>query len=219
MPEINLLDEYPRSKRPINERAVEVKDVDKEIARRFGKDYFDGSRLHGYGGYHYHPRFWQKTVRRFRDYYNLPKNASVLDVGCAKGFMLHDFKELMPSLTIAGIDVSHYALENAIDTVKPFLQLGNAKELPFPNKTFDLVTAINTVHNLPLEECKQAIREIQRVSRRHAFIVVDAWRNQKELENLEKWVVTCMTHMHVDEWKRLFNEVGYQGDFYWFIAE
>src|SRR5215204_2226640 len=148
MGEINLLDRYPRSKRPIAERGTQVTDEDRALSRQFGKDYFDGDRLHGYGGYHYHPRFWQETVRRFRDYYDLPGDASVLDVGCAKGFMLHDFKELMPDLTVTGVDISQYAIDHAIETMRPFLQVANAKELPFEDRSFDLVTAINTIHNL-----------------------------------------------------------------------
>jgi len=216
---VNLMEQYPRSKRPIGERAEQVTEADREISRRFGKDYFDGSRMHGYGGYNYHPRFWQGVVKHFRDYYNLADDASVLDVGCAKGFMLHDFKELMPNLTIAGIDISEYAIENALESVKPYLQVGNAKELPFEDNSFDLVTAINTVHNLPLEECKQALREIERVSRKHSFVMVDAYRTPEEKRNLESWVLTCKTYMHIDEWEKLFEEVGYTGDYYGFIAE
>lgn len=219
MAEVNLMQFYPRSKRPIESRAQIVTDEDKAIARQFGKDYFDGSRMHGYGGYSYHPRFWTDTVRHFRDYYQLPENASILDIGCGKGFMLHDFKLLMPDAMVAGIDISEYAYKNAIDDIKPFMRIGNAKELPYSDNSFDLVTAINTVHNLPLDECKHAIREIQRVSRSHSFLVVDAWRTEEEREKLYKWVVTCMTAMHVDEWKKVFEEVGYAGDYYWFIAE
>jgi ubiquinone/menaquinone biosynthesis C-methylase UbiE len=158
-------------------------------------------------------------VKRIRDHYRLAENASVLDVGCGKGFVLHDFKELMPNLTVAGIDISPYALENAMESVKPFLQLGNAKALPFPDHSFDLVLAINTLHNLPLPECKQAIREVQRVARRHAFIVVDAWRTEEERDRLERWVLTALTYMHADDWKKLFAEVGYTGDYYWTITE
>ena len=219
MPEINLMDRYPRSKRPIDERARFVTDEHGRVARQFGRDYFDGDRLCGYGGYQYHPRFWQETVRRFRDYYHLTDDASLLDVGCAKGFMLHDFRELMPELRIAGVDISPYAIERAIETVKPFLQVGNARELPFDDDSYDLVISINTVHNLPLDECKQALREIQRVSRRHAFVTMDAWRTEEERERLMKWNLTALTYMHVDDWKRLFAEVGYSGDYYWFIAE
>ena len=219
MAEINLLDLYPRSKRPIEERGKLITEEYREVARQFGKEYFDGERLYGYGGYHYHPRFWQATVKRFRDYYQLAEDAGVLDVGCAKGFMLHDFKELMPNLTIAGIDISEYAIENAIETIKPFLRVGSAKGLPYDEGSFDLVISINTVHNLPLEECKQALREIQRVSRKHAFITVDAWRTEEERERLMKWNLTALTYMHVNDWKGLFAEVGYTGDYYWFIAE
>ncbi|HMF12168.1 MAG TPA: class I SAM-dependent methyltransferase, partial [Gemmataceae bacterium] len=145
MAELNLLDQYPRSKRPIDERASRVTDADRAIARQFGRDYFDGDRIHGYGGYHYHPRFWQATVRRFRDHYGLKPGDCVLDVGCAKGFMLHDFKELIPGLTIAGIDISEYAIAHAKEEVKPFLRVGNAKELPYDDRSFDLVVAINTI--------------------------------------------------------------------------
>jgi ubiquinone/menaquinone biosynthesis C-methylase UbiE len=217
--EINLLDLYPRSKRPIEERGKLITEEHRKIARQFSKEYFDGNRLFGYGGYSYHPRFWQATVKRFRDHYQLAEDASVLDVGCAKGFMLHDFKELTPKLTIAGIDISEYAIEHAIETVKPFLLVGNAKELPYSDNSFDLVISINTVHNLSPEDCKQALCEIQRVTRSHAFITVDAWRTDDERERMMKWNLTALTYMHVDEWKKLFAEAGYTGDYYWFIAE
>ena len=219
MGEVNLMDQYPRSKRPIEERGRLVTEEHRAIARQFGKEYFDGDRLYGYGGYYYHSRFWQATVKRFRDYCRLAEDASVLDVGCAKGFMLHDFKQLMPNLTIAGIDISEYAIEHAIETVKPFLRVGNAKELPHEDNSFDLVISINTIHNLQPEECKQALREIQRVSRKHAFVTMDAWRTEEERERMMKWNLTALTYMHVDDWKKLFAEVGYTGDYYWFIAE
>jgi len=215
--EINLMDQYPRSNRPIEERSQQVSDADRTIARQFDEQYFDGGRLHGYGGYNYHPRFWQATVKRFRDHYQLAKDARILDVGCAKGFMLHDFKDLMPDLQIAGIDISKYGIENAKETAKPYLRVGNAVELPFEDDSFDLVISINTIHNLALEECKQSLQEIQRVSKSHAFLTVDAWRNAEEEERMKKWNLTALTYMHVDDWKTLFEEVGYSGDYYWFI--
>ena len=105
--EVNLLDKYPQSSRSgkVGERAALITREQREISRQFGYEYFDGDRMYGYGGYKYHPRFWQDVVRRISDYYGLANDASLLDVGCAKGFMLHDFKELMPDLTIAGVDL------------------------------------------------------------------------------------------------------------------
>jgi len=133
--------------------------------------------------------------------------------------MMYDFKKLMPNITIAGIDISQYAYDNAIEEMKSFIKVGNAKSLPYSDKSFDLVISINTIDHLPLEECKQALREIQRVSKKDAFISVNAWRTDKERELLLKWNLTALTYMHVDDWKRLFEEVGYTGDYYWFIAE
>ena len=219
MTEVNLMDRYPRSKRPIEERGALITEEHRRVARQFGKEFFDGDRLYGYGGYLYHPRFWQPVVQRFREYYQLRDECSILDVGCGKGFMLHDFKELMPNCTVAGVEISEYALEHAMETVKPFLSRGNAKELPYADNSFDLVISINTVHNLPLEECKQAVREIQRVSRAHSFIMVDAWRDAREKELMMKWVLTGLTMMDVNHWKRLFEDVAYTGDYYWFLPE
>ena len=99
------------SKRNLDERGDQVDDEMREVSRRFGEEYFDGDRIYGYGGYSYHPRFWSDTVKHITDYYGLKEDASILDVGCAKGFMLHDFKLLMPEATVAGIDISHYAYD------------------------------------------------------------------------------------------------------------
>lgn len=219
MAEVNLLDRYPKPARPIDERAVLITDAHRQTARQFGKEFFDGDRLTGYGGYSYHPRFWTETVKRFQEYYRLPADAAILDVGCAKGFMLHDFKLSMPKATVAGVDISGYAVGHAIEDMQPFLDTACASDLPFPDNSFDLVISINTVHNLPLDGCKQALREIQRVSRRHAFVTMDAWRNEDEKRRMLHWNLTGLTYMHVDDWMRLFGEVGYAGDYYWFIAE
>ena len=117
-----------------------------------------------------------------------------------------------------GIDVSTYAYEHAKPEVKPYLQVGNAKALPFEDDSFDLVLAINTIHNLDLEDCKTALREIQRVTRKDAFVVNDAWRNEDEHERMLKWNLTAKTYFHVDDWRKVFDEVGYTGDYWWFIA-
>ena len=219
MPEINLLDRYPQSKRPIDERGHLITETHRATARKFDKEYFDGERLTGYGGYNYHPRFWTETVKRFREHYNLPDNASILDVGCAKGFMMHDFHALMPKATIKGVDISPYALAHAIEDMKDQIGIASADALPFPDRSFDLVICINTVHNLPLERCKKALREIQRVSRKNSFVTMDAWRNEQEHKRLLQWNLTALTYMAVDDWKKLFREIGYEGDYYWFIAE
>ena len=131
--------------------------------------------------------------------------------------MLHDFRELIPGITVAGIDISPYAIANAMEDVKPFLKVGNAKELPYEDHSFDLVISINTVHNLALEDCKQALREIMRVTKKDAFVTMDAYHNEEEKKRMDKWNLTALTYMSVPEWEKLFREVGYTGDYFWFI--
>lgn len=216
MGELDLLGSLPKAKR--QPRRGVATQADRDIACRFGKEYFDGPRIQGYGGYAYDGR-WISVARSLREHYGLSESASILDVGCAKGFLLYDLKELLPHATLAGLDISEYAVLNAMESVRPVIRIGNAKTIPWPDRSFDLVLAINTIHNLELPECIQALREIQRVARHHAYIVVDAYRTEEEKQRLLEWVLTAKTFMHVEEWKQVFKDAGYTGDYYWFILE
>lgn len=216
--EINLLDQYKKTIRDYDKRATEKTPEIVALAKKFSKDFFDGDRKCGYGGYKYDGR-WKPIVKKIKEHYRLTDDTAILDIGCAKGFMMHDFKELMPNCTVAGIDVSEYAIENAMPSIKQFCKIASAEKLPYPDKSFDLVISINSIHNLPFERLKTALREVERVSRGHSFITIDAWRNDQEREQLYKWVLTAETMMHVDDWKKLFAEAGYTGDYYWFIAD
>ncbi|MBF8262506.1 MAG: Methyltransferase type 11 [Parachlamydiales bacterium] len=215
--EVNLLANYPRTKRNVAERGQTKTEEDRKIARQFDKDFFDGDRRHGYGGFSYHPRFWQPVVPDFQKHYDLKSGSRVLDIGCAKGFMLHDFLQIIPGIKVAGIDVSRYAIEQALPGVKPSLILADARKLPFEDHSFDLVIAINTIHNLDGNDLKCALIEMMRVSKQHAFLTVDAYRNDEEKDAMFAWNLTAKTILHVDGWKKLFEEVGYRGDYYWFV--
>ena len=214
--ELNLMRNYPKITNRLKKRQL-ISDDDRAIARLFGAEYFDGLRKHGYGGYKYDPKYWSATVMDFASYYRLKPDACILDIGCAKGFMLKDFKKLMPKSTLLGVDISEYAIQNSDAEIRESLMLGNAMQLPFQDKSFDLVISINTIHNLDREGCALALQEIQRVSRGNSFITVDAYRNDHEKIRMEAWNLTALTMMSVDEWKDFFLEVGYTGDFYWFI--
>jgi len=215
--EVDLLVNYPKANRNIKERGAEKTEEDRSIARRFGKEFFDGDRRHGYGGYNYLPRFWQPVVPTFQEHFGLTGNSSLLDVGCGKGFMMHDLAELIPGITVNGIDISEYAIANVMEDMQPHVQVADAKELPFEDNSFDVVISINTVHNLEEDECGQALQEIERVSRGKSFITVDAYRNDEEKELMYTWNLTGKTIMYVDQWKKFFEEVRYTGDYYWFI--
>ena len=215
--EIDLLVNYPKAKRNLDERAASKTEEDRAIARRFGQEFFDGERRHGYGGFSYHPRFWQPVIPTFVAHWGLNSKSSLLDVGCAKGFMLYDLKQLIPGISVTGVDVSEYAISHAIESVRDDVQVADARALPFPDKSFDVVVSINTIHNLELTECIAALREIERVSRGRSYITVDAYRNEEEKTRMYAWNLTAKTILSVDDWVSLFADVGYTGDYYWFI--
>ena len=217
MREVNLLDRYPRAKRNIAAREAAVPSQ-REIAKRFGREYFDGDRGQGYGGYRYDGR-WVPIAERMRDFYGLAPGDLILDVGCAKGFLLHDFRAVIPGVHVAGLDVSAYAVERAMDDVRPFVLVGSADRLPFADKSFDLVVSINTVHNLERDGCALAIGEMERVSRRFRYLQVDSYRSEQERENFERWQLTAVTYFDPAGWRRVFEQAGYTGDYYWTITE
>ena len=215
--EINLLADYPKAKRNLEERAAGKTEEQRAIARQFGKEFFDGDRSTGYGGFDYMPRFWQPVIPAFVEHWGLTAGSSLLDVGCAKGFMLYDLHQAVPGITVRGIDISEYAVNNGKLEVREFLSVANAKSLPFDDDSFDVVISINTVHNLERDDCAHALQEIERVARQGAFITVDAYRNYEEYERMMAWNLTAKTIMSVDDWVAFFKETGYSGDYYWFI--
>ena len=213
---INLLKNYPSTKRNLTKRnSLKSKKI-QNIAKKFGKDYFDGKREYGYGGYYYHKKFWKKVVQDFKKFYKLTNKSKILDIGCGKGFMIYDLKKLLPKANIRGIDISKYAINNSKKEVKHLLKLGNAKKLQFKDNTFDLIISINTLHNLNKKECSMALKEINRVSKKNAFITVDAYNNTKEKKRMYAWNLTAKTIMHEKEWIKFFKENNYKYDYYWF---
>ena len=215
--EIDLLVNYPKSKRNVEDRGQSKTEEDRRIARKFGLEFFDGNRSQGYGGFNYISRFWEPVIPTFQQHFSLSSNSSVLDVGCAKGFMMHDMARLIPGVNVKGVDISEYAIANTMEDMRQHVQVADACKLPYTDSSFDVVISINTIHNLARDECGKALSEIQRVSKGRAFITVDAFRTEEEKERMFAWNLTAQTILHVEEWKVFFAEVGYTGDYYWFI--
>ena len=193
-----------------------VTEVDKawaaEQAVRLDYDYWDGSRQTGYGGYRYDGR-WRAVADALIAHYRIGPGARILDVGCGKGFLLHDFAAALPGVEVTGLDISRYALDHAMDSVKPCLVEGNAAALPWPDNHFDFVVSITTLHNLFLPDLFSALREIERVGRGTAkYVVVESYRNEREKVNLMYWQLTCRAFLTPRDWLWVFGETGYRGD-------
>jgi SAM-dependent methyltransferase len=209
---IDLLQSLPKSKRDIHAR-YEAKDKSViDIAKRYGKEYFDGDRKYGYGGYRYDGR-WMPVARDIIGFFNLNAMSKILDVGCAKGFLLYDL--MNEGMDVRGVDISRYAIDCSHSQVRRKLQQGSADSLPFMDKSFDLVISINTLHNLPREGVIKALREIERVSRGDSYVVVDSYYSVEQKKLFEDWVLTAETHYYPEGWLQLFKDAGYTGHYSW----
>jgi SAM-dependent methyltransferase len=218
MGEVNLLRRYPKAKRNIQKRTTAQSAENIRIAREYGREYFDGARDTGYGGYRYDGR-WVAIAEDMIAHWGLKPGDRVLDVGCGKGFLVKDMMKVCPGLEVFGLDISEYAVMNCEPEVVGRLHVGNCMKLPFPDKSFSAVTAINVVHNLERADAITAVREIERLAPGRAYIQNDSYRTEEEKEIFLSWVLTAKTHYDPAGWKQLYAEAGYTGDYYWTIIE
>jgi ubiquinone/menaquinone biosynthesis C-methylase UbiE len=216
--EVDLLRALPKTKRNIAHR-LEAKDPEViAISKNYGREYFDGAREYGYGGYRYDGR-WVSVARDIIEHFQLKPGDRVLEIGCAKGFLVKDLLNVCPGLEVFGLDISEYALMHCEPEVVGRLHLGSAEKLPFPDNSFDCVLALNVIHNLPREKAVTAMREIQRLSPKKSFVQVDSYYTPEQKATFESWVLTAEYHDYPEKWIEVFKEAGYTGDYYWTIIE
>lgn len=182
------------------------------VAKQYGYDFWDGDRKYGYGGYRYDGR-WHRVAEKLAEHYDLKAGQKVLDVGCGMAHLLYELTQAVPGLEVAGADISTYALEHAKEEVRPFLIEAAAQNLPFEDNSFDLVISLTTLHNLKIFDLEKAVREIERISKKNSYIVVESWRNERERVNMLYWQLTCASFYAVDEWEYLYKTWGYTGDY------
>ncbi|GAM10559.1 demethylrebeccamycin-D-glucose O-methyltransferase [Geobacter sp. OR-1] len=203
---------HRRTERDYLARMQDAKVDCMRVANRYGADYWDGDRRYGYGGFRYDGR-WKPVAEKLIATYSLQQDASILDVGCGKGFLLYELQQLLPQARVAGFDISAYAIANAKEEIHGRLAVHRAQDhYPFRDKEFDLVISLNTLHNLHLPDLQSALSEMERVGK-DKYLVVEAYRNEEELFNLQCWALTCAAFFTPQEWQWLFNQFGYGGDY------
>lgn len=194
-------------------RMVDDKAACMVVAKQYEKDYWDGDRRYGYGGYRFMPGRWKPVAEALIREYGLTDGSRLLDVGCGKAYLLYELKQLLPGLVIRGFDISRHALAEALPEVRDGLFIHDAREpFPFEDNEFDLVISLTTLFNLELPELAGALDEIERVGK-ESFVTVESYRNEQELFNLQCWALTCESFFSRREWEWLFDHFGFTGDY------
>jgi ubiquinone/menaquinone biosynthesis C-methylase UbiE len=136
---------------------------------------------------------------------------NLLDVGCGKGYLLKKIKSVHPNLELHGFDIKNFGLSNDYHFTN-----GNIESLPFPDKSFDVVTCCHTLEhiiNLPV-----AINELKRITRKQLFIVVPCQRyfyytldeHVNFFPHMEK--LTSVIELEKFECKKVWGDWVYMGD-------
>jgi SAM-dependent methyltransferase len=86
------------------------------------------------------------------------KPRRVLDVGCAKGFLVEALRDR--GVEAFGIDISAYAIGEVRPDIRPYCRVASAVD-PFDDK-YDLIVCIEVVEHLKQDEGRRAIANICR---------------------------------------------------------
>ena len=206
-------------KEPVKARAKAAKKrsvINKMHAWELGKEYYDGSRLNGYGGFKYDGR-WLNMLPKAITKYKLNNTSKVLDLGCKKGFLLKDLNILLPGIKSYGIENHPYALKKAVKCNSKLIQ-SEYYNIPFKDKYFDFVIAFTSLYMQNLGDVIKSLKEIERVSK-NSYVVLASGENDEERNKFYKWTLIGTTILLQSEWKTLFKEIKFTGDYYFSSAK
>ena len=188
------------------------------VATERGRDYYDGDRANGFGGFRYDGR-WRPVAKSLIADYDLSPEARVLHIGCDKGFLLQDLLVECSTLQVAGLDPSVYAIDAADASVRKCLVEGPFRNLPFADKSFDLVICSGPIYTLDLAGAVGLLREVCRVTSRSAYVTLAAYEDQEDFFLFRDWSLLASTVLLREEWEQVLKFVDYRYDYSFMTSE
>jgi hypothetical protein len=212
MREFDALIGYPEPKQPRYVHSKLRTIQSRIIASYRGHEFYEGDRNHGYGGLRDDGR-WASIARSMVGEYALCENSVVLQIGCDKGFLLKELFQLFPTITLAGTEISDYAIECVAPSIKHLIQKASFCELPFADNSFDFIICIGAVYTLNLPDVIKCLKEIQRVGKGRSFITLGAYETEEDFRLFRHWSLLGCTILSKTEWIDVMRHVGYTGDY------
>lgn len=212
MREFDLLQDYPKLKNP---RLVgnNLRTIDHRIiAAKRDRNFFDGDRNFGYGGFKYDGR-WKDIAKRIVGEYKLNDKSRLLQIGSEKGFLLNDIKDLLPKIEMIGLETSEYAIKNSMQSIKENVLLcENYTKLNFPNNHFDFCIALGVVYTQTLPDAILLLKEISRISKK-SFITLASYENEYDYWLFKQWTLLGSLTLKKEEWEKVMLHSKYDGDY------
>lgn len=191
--------------------------LNKFEAWKLGKEYYDGNRNNGYGGFKYDGR-WLTILPKIIKRYKLSNKSKILDLGCKKGFFMKDLKTFLPKAKVWGIEDHYYPIKNAEKEIKSNIIFSKYYEIPFKDNYFDFVIGFSSIYKYNFGDLIKIINEINRVSKK-SFFTIASYDSKKDKELFEAWTLIGTTILSKKDWKKLFKILDYKGDYYFTTAK
>lgn len=180
--------------------------IGKEAFNEFYKNHEDPWYL-GFSEFQqYRYQLYIKMLLRF-----IPKDKSLLDIGCGKGYFLKKLCKINYFSSLTGVDISEVAIEQAKRICASYPSSFDVQELPnitYNGKQFDVVLALEVVYYFNYyQERKTAIKNVFDLVKDNGYALIsisiyDGWallyNNKKE---------SCAYELEIQS---LLQEIGFE---------
>jgi SAM-dependent methyltransferase len=169
----------------------------------FGENYYEHgvtTKTSGYEDYHYMP------TRSYEEAIALDDElvwGTVLDWGCAKGYLVHALRQL--GIDAYGFDISEYAVDNCHPRVKDYV-FNSEVQL---EDEYDTIICKDVMEHVPEEEVPTILRKIKSYCRYQALFIIPLGDNDKFRIREYEIDVTHVTKKDEDWWIDKFREAGF----------
>jgi SAM-dependent methyltransferase len=164
--------------------------------------------ISGYSNYRWMPELTIPMCYEMINILNIKDDETILDFGCAKGYVVKGFR-LLHKLAY-GVDISEYAILSAPNDIKHYLyRIESEKDIPLQNnKKYDYTIAKDVLEHIPYEHLDSVLLQLRKITNK-LFIVVPLGENKKYIIPSYEQDTTHHIRESIDWWEYKLLNVGF----------